>query len=192
MDNGFKEAFNRFKFLKLTDLVALFKIATLKSYKKGEIIAEPGKVFEYAFLIRKGLIRTYVITPEGEEKTIRLALEKDFTSCGQSMLFGKASTEYLEAMEDCKVIAINIQKLNKLCEDNIRILRLHHEGIKEAFGDAIERVEFFTILTPEQRYQRIMDESPELIQRVPQKFLASYLGVTTVSLSRIRTRLITG
>jgi CRP-like cAMP-binding protein len=91
-------------------------------------------------------------------------------------------------VEDCKVIAFKTREINELSLENIRILRLLNEGIKEAFAEIVDRVEFFAVLTPEQRYKRLMDESPDLIQRVPQKFLASYIGVTTVSLSRIRNR----
>ncbi len=188
MTEGFSEAFKRFGFLNPVDLISLFNCSTLKSFKKGEIIVREGAVCQYVFLIRKGLIRTYVLTPKGQEKTIRLAKEKDFTTCGASFLYGKPSTEYLEALEDCKVIAINLKKLNDLSLKNIKILRLVHEGMKEAFNEAIYRVEFFTVLTPEERYKRLLEESPELMQRVPQKYLASYLGITTVSLSRIRNR----
>ena len=188
MHDGFSEAFRRFSFLKPSDLVALFSCSSLRSYKQGETIAREGAYCEHVFLIRKGIIRTYVITPDGGEKTTRLAQEKEFTSCAASFLNDAPSTEFLEALEDCKVIAVNIRKLNDLSLENIRILRLIHEGIKEAFKEAIKRVEFFTILTPEQRYRRILEESPDLIKRVPQKYLASYLGVTTVSLSRIRNR----
>jgi CRP-like cAMP-binding protein len=140
------------------------------------------------FLIRKGIIRTYILTDSGEEKTIRLAKERDFTTCAASFLKGKPSTEYLEVLEDCKVIAVNSKKMEELAKGNIRILRLLNEGLKESMYDAIERVEFFTIHTPEERYRKIMKESPNLFDRVQQKHLASYLGITTVSLSRIRNR----
>ena len=188
MQDGFVEAFKRFSFLKLQDLIALYKLSSLKTYKKGEFLAREGKYCEHAFLIRSGIVRTYVLASDAEERTIKLAREKEFTSSGASFLRGMPSTEYLQALEDCKVIAINTQKLDALCKENIRILRLTHEGMKEAFTEAIDRVEFFTILTPEQRYTRLLDESPELLQRVPQKYLASYLGITTVSLSRIKSR----
>ncbi len=188
MKEGFVEAFKRFSFLTLPDLVTLFGLSTLKSFEKGEIISEAGIYCEHAFLIRKGIIRTYVLTSEGEERTIRLAKEKDFTSCGASFLHGEPATEYLQALEDCKVVAVNTQKLQEISKENIRILRLAHEGIKEAFAETIKRVEFFTVLNPEQRYKLLLDESAELLQRVPQKYLASYLGITTVSLSRIRSR----
>lgn len=188
ISDDFKKAFNRFKFLTVPDLIKLFTICSFKSFKKGELLAKEGEYCRYAFLIRKGIIRTYVLTPEGNQRTIKIAKEGEFTSAGVSFLYGKPSTEYLEAVEDCSVIAINSFKLNKLEESNIRILKLSYEGIKEAFLENIKRVEFFTVLTPEQRYNSLLKESPELVQRVPQKFLASYLGITTVSLSRIRKR----
>ena len=191
MNDNFIDAFKRFSFLKATDLVRLFRTCSLKTFKKGEMVARAGVYCEYAFLIRKGIIRTYVLNAEGEEKTIRLAKEKDFTGCFMSFLHGQVSTEYLHAIEDCRVIAINTKKLYELSKENPRILRLSHEGLKEAFTEAILRVEFFTTLTPEARYKKILKERPALVQRVPQKYLASFIGVTKVSLSRIRNRKVT-
>lgn len=188
MDKGFIEAFNRFKFLKLQDLVSLYRVCSFKSYKKGEILAKSGSYCEYIYFIRKGIIRTYLLTSAGEERTTRLAKENDFTSCANSFLYQKPSTEYLEVVEDCKVFAVSIKVLGELEKKNERILRLSYEGMKESIHEAISRVEFFTIFTPEERYKKLLEETPDLIQRVPQKHLASYLGVTTVSLSRIRSR----
>jgi len=189
MNDFFLEHFKRFKFLKIQDLAVVFTFCTVKSFEKGEIIAREGDRFEQVLLVRKGIIRTYLLTPDGEERTIRLAKEKDITSCAASFLYGKPSTEYLAAIEDAKVILVDTKRLREASQKNLRILRLVNECIKEALAEAIMRVEFFTILTPEQRYKRLMEEAPELIQRVPQKFLASYLGITTVSLSRIKSRL---
>jgi CRP-like cAMP-binding protein len=166
----------------------LFNNSSFRSFKKGELLASKGAYCEHVFLIRKGIVRTYVLTPESGEKTTRLAKEGEFTSCIASFIQGKPATEYLEAVEDCKVIACNSKKLEELSQTNIRISRLMYEGLKETLSDVADRVEFFTIYTPEQRYKKIMEESPELIQRVPQKYLASFLGITTVSLSRIRNR----
>lgn len=188
MNKEFQEAFSRFSFLKLQDLITLFGICSFKSFEKGTILVEEGKVCNCVYFIRKGIIRTYINTIDGDERTIRLAREKDFTAAGQSFLNGKPSTEFLEAIEDCKVMQIDIVKFNEIAKTNIRLLRLSHEGLKEAFNEAINRIEFFTILSPEQRYKTLLHESPELLQRVPQKYLASYLGITTVSLSRIRNR----
>ncbi len=188
MNDRFIAAFRRFKFLHLSDLLSLYKTASIKSFKKGEFIAREGEYCPYVFLILKGIIRIYILTPEATERTVRLSKEKDFTACGDSFLRGNPSREYMEAIEDCTVIIFKTKLLDELAKENIRIQRLMYEGLKEGFWEAITRIEFFTILTPEQRYRRLIDESPELLQRVPQKYLASYLGITTVSLSRIRNR----
>jgi len=188
MNNDFIDVFNRFKYLKISDIASLFKYTTSKTFKKGELIAKEGEYCDSVFLILKGIIRTYVLAPDSIDRTTRLAKENQFITCAASFIHGKESTEFLEAVEDCKVIAFKTREINELSLENIRILRFLNEGLKEAFAEVVERVEFFAVLTPEQRYKKIMQESPELIQRVPQKFLASYIGVTTVSLSRIRNR----
>lgn len=188
MNTDYIDAFKKFKFLKLQDIYSLSKICSFKSFQKGEFLAKEGEYCPSTFLIRKGIIRTYVLTPDGEERTIRLAREKEFISPRESFMHGRASNEFLEAVEECKVIMINTKKLEELSRSNSRILRMQYVGILEAFYEATERIEFFTIYTPEQRYHYLLEKSPDLLQRVPQKYLASYIGVTTVSLSRIRNR----
>lgn len=189
MDSSFKDIFKKFKFLKPSDLFFLYKISTLKYFERDQIIAEKGKLCNEVYFIRKGIIRTYILTSEGKEKTTRLALERDFTSPAASFLQNKPSEEYLFTVEDCKVVAFNIAKLNEEANTNTRITRMLNEFLKEAFMEAVYRIEFFGALSPEERYKQLLTESPKLIKRVPQKYLASFLGVTEVSLSRIRSRI---
>ena len=82
-----------------------------------------------------------------------------------------------------------MDKFKRLAKQNIHFMSLHNEGLEDSMLDAIERIRFFIMMTPEERYAQLLRKSPHLIQRVPQKYLASYLGVTTVSLSRIRKRI---
>lgn len=138
--------------------------------------------------MRKGIIRTYVLSPQGEEKTVRFAKEGEFTSCLESFAGENPSTEFLEVVEDCKVILLDVHRLKRVAQHNIRLLRLLHEGTTEVLIEAVRRIEFFTTLNPEERYRFLLAGNPELLHRVPQKYLASYIGVTTVSLSRIRSR----
>ena len=181
--------FTLFKHLGIRDLLKLKQISTQNSYKRGEQIAAAGDRFPYIIAIRKGLIRTYELNSSGEERTTRLAKEGDFTSCRTSFLLEQPSQEYLEALEDCKVILINISEFNKLAKQHHQFLGLYSEGLTDAFLEATDRIRFFTLLTPEERYAEMLEQTPELVQRVPQKYLASFIGITTVSLSRIRKRL---
>jgi CRP-like cAMP-binding protein len=188
MDNLFKDFFRRYHFLRPADLVELYKLSSWKSYPAGELIARNGDFFQYIIAIRKGIIRTYVLTPQGEEKTVRFAKEGEFTGCSESFAGENPSTEYLEVVEDCKVILFDVHRLKRVAQHNIRLLRLLHEGTTEVLIEAVRRIEFFTTLNPEERYRFLLASNPELLHRVPQKYLASYIGVTTVSLSRIRSR----
>ncbi|GAB2502290.1 Crp/Fnr family transcriptional regulator [Algoriphagus taiwanensis] len=172
----------------MEDIFDLYKISSFKSYKSGEMIAKEGDYFDFALGILKGAIRTFVHQSNGEERTVRIALEKDVTACSNCLLKGEKSFEYLEAVEDCLVIQVNTKKLKELCQNNIRLLKFWNDNISEAFHEAVHRIMFFQVLTPEERYFTLLEENPELILRIPQKYLASYIGVTTVSLSRIRNR----
>ena len=71
----------------------------------------------------------------------------------------------------------------------MNLQKLYAENLKRSLADAIDRLEFHTAMSPEERYAHYQEHFPELIQRVPQVHLASFLGVTPVSLSRVRSRL---
>ena len=174
--------------MRLKDFIDLFKISSFRDFKAGEQLVKAGDLTEKILAIRSGIIRTYILTSEGKERTVRLATKGHFAGAAQCIIAGKPSTEYLDVVEDCKLIVIDAKKLREFSDDNIRFLKLWEKATSDAFMEAISRIEFFTVLTPEERYLHLIKESPELVQRVPQKYLASYIVVTTVSLSRIRAR----
>lgn len=188
MKNLVFDFFKEYHFLKLADLAALYKITSLKTYPTGTLIARQGQTFHFTIGIRQGIIRTYILMPNGDERTVRFAREGHFASCSRSLLHNQPSNEFLEVVEEAKVILIDTTKLKELTHNNPQLLRMWSLALSAAFSDSIERIEFFTTLNPEERYRYILRESPELIHRVPQKYLASYIGVTTVSLSRIKSR----
>lgn len=189
IDPSFLDFFKKFKGLNLKDIYDLYKISKLIKVKSGEHIVRSGDMYPYSLGVLKGVVRTYVITTAGEEKTTLLTSERKFTGAANCILYDQPSFEFLEAVEDCRLIAVNMREFRNLTQDNIRLLHLFNDNILEAFGEAIHRIQFFVTLNPEERYLQILDEAPELINRVPQKYLASYIGVTTVSLSRIRSRI---
>jgi len=188
MDQKLLEIFKQFRFLKLKDILSLYSISNFTSFAAGDYIVRKGERYNYVLGIRKGIIRTYIMTTGGEERTVRFAKEGDFASSYNSILNDQPSTEYLQAVEDCKVVQVDLQRLRELSMGNIRLMRLWNNAISEALEETIHRVEFFVSLSPEERYRLILAESPDLVDRIPQKYLASYIGVTTVSLSRIRKR----
>lgn len=190
MESTFLDFLKRFRYLNPKDLYNIYNIVSLKKYKAGEIIVSEGDYFHYNIGITKGLIRTYVITHDGDERTVRFAREGQNTGSSASVIKNEPSFEYLEAIESTIGIEFDLIAFKKLTENNIRILKLWDECICEAFVEAIGRIQFLTTLSPEQRYRELLNKNPSLINRVQQKHLASYLGITTVSLSRIRSRVL--
>lgn len=180
--------FKKYRFLHMQDLIKLYQISRFKTFDCGELIAGKGEVYPYMIAIRKGVIRTYILKPNGEERTVRFAKENDFTTCAESAINNKPSKEFLEAVEETKVILLETNRLKELTKSNIRLLNLWNMGLTDAFMEAIERVEFFVRFNPEERYIYLMEKDSQLVSRIPQKYLASFIGVSTVSLSRIRTR----
>ena len=93
MNLSFLEPLQRFSFLRIPDFIALFKLSSMASFKKGEIIIKEGEYSKYAFFITKGVIRTYMILPNGEERTTTVA--QDF----RCQLRARAAVEHARKPE---------------------------------------------------------------------------------------------
>jgi CRP-like cAMP-binding protein len=102
----------------------------------------------------------------------------------------KPAIETIQALEDSIIIYINVEAFEKLCEKYTIFFKLKSKALEKIIILAADRIHFFTVLSPEERFIKIQKEQPDLVQRVEQKHLASYLGITTVSLSRIKSRLL--
>lgn len=177
------------KYITLTDEeVQIIKDLNLVgNFKKNTNILSEGEVASECYFILKGCIRSYYII-DGEEKTT------EFYTEGQpitpiSYVTKEPSEYYLSCVEDCAVSLgtkneLLIQKIPKLAN---LILQLNTELLVQ------NQISFDTFknLSPEQRYLKLLETRPDLINRVPQYHLATYLGITPVSLSRMRKRIST-
>ena len=108
------------------------------------------------------------------------------------MIFShRPSGRYFEVLEPSKVMLIDYIELEKLFVQNPRIEAVRTRLLEENFYQMVLKMEEYLWLSPEERYQRLLLKTPDLLQRVPQKYIATYLGITPVSLSRIRKRIST-
>jgi CRP-like cAMP-binding protein len=94
-----------------------------------------------------------------------------------------------QALEDCELMEIDFDIVEKLSENNISLIKIRLGFAEKMFLDALKRVESFVLDKPEERYQKLIIQKPEIVKRVADKHIASFIGVTPVSLSRIRKRL---
>jgi CRP-like cAMP-binding protein len=162
---------------------------TKKIKKRGHYLKEGFVSTEIGFVISGSFRQYYII--DGVEKTTFFFFENAFVCDYDSFLTQKPCDHYIEAMEDCEVLHFSRETM-------YRLYRLYPKY--ETFGRLIaenvylctkHRLGNFLLNTPEERYKYFMQsyESEQILRRVPQHYIASYLGITPVSLSRMRARI---
>ena len=156
-------------------------------YEKGTLLLSEGEYAKDCYFVIKGCVRSFHIV-DGEEKTTEFYTENQ-TINPVSYLTKKPSTYYLSCLED-SVIALgnderNKQLLTKVPKLESMVVNLSGTLLAE---NQIS-LDDFKNLSPEMRYRKLMDTRPELFQRVPLYHIATYLGITPVSLSRMRKRI---
>jgi CRP-like cAMP-binding protein len=167
------------------------QVAVIKSYKKGTIrLLKEGEIANEQYIVFKGCIRSYVLV-DGEEKTLEFYTEGDPVN---PIAYDSdiPSSHYLECIEET-VVCVNSSQLEK--ETMLKYPQLKAIcGVKGKVSEDLlsnNQSSFakYRILSAEERYLKLIEDRPELIQRVPQYLSASYLGIKPGSLSRIRSRL---
>ena len=151
------------------------------------ILLEEGKVAEKLYLIRKGCLRLFFYN-EGKDITFQFFFEGDFVASFDSLYKRTPSLFYLESIEPTELTVIRRENFYNLINNDLLFRQLYEEKLIDRFH-AYQQLFLSRIKnTPQQRYEELLKEYPNIIQRVPQHYIASYLGITPVSLSRIRNR----
>ena len=178
------------KYMFLTDEEKdiILSLDIFRSVKKGTILLKEGQKSKDSYFVLKGCIRAYYVL-DAEEKTTAFYTEME-TLTPPCVISKTPSDHYISCIEDS---IITVSNSDMEAEVNIKFPRF--ESLCRIFSEELlakERVEFneFKTSSPEQRYLRLIEKRPDLIQRVPQHQLASFLGITPQSLSRLRGRIL--
>lgn len=167
------------------DLQKIFAISKVLHLSKNEILQPIGKSCRNIYFINKGLARIYYYK-DGLDITEGFAFEKNLAVRFESLFTGQPSRKGIQVLEDTKVIAISASELEKLYDVHPLIERLFRKLFEACHVETINRIETIQFHTAEERYKHLLQEAPDVIKRVQLKYIASYLGITQVSLSRIR------
>lgn len=166
---------------------ALEAISVSKSFKKGALLLKPGEVCQWSYQILDGIARKYYLNEEKQIST-ELYFEGDIAISFGSYALQNPSTEYIEALTEVKVSATNYYafqeakaKYPKLMELDIMLLEYYGLWIEE-------RMLQLRTLSAKQRYNLILQQSPNILKHVPLGIVASYLGISLETLSRIRAK----
>ncbi len=160
-----------------------------KLIDRDSIYISQGQIFKRIFLIRKGIIRSFYINEKGEDKTILFSLEGMFYGVVDSLFFNQQSTRFWQAMEDTELIEIDFNQVVESSKNDVNLLNVRIYFLELLLVDTVKRLESFVRDSSEERYLNLLKQKNDLVNRIPDKYLASYIGVTPVTLSRIRKKL---
>lgn len=161
---------------------------SFREVPKNFTLISEGQVANELYFIKKGILRLYY-NNDGEFITGYIFREHLFASSYESFLQSTPGIQYLETLEDCELLVLTKEKLDELYQSMPRINILTRKIAEQRFLNAQQILSSFILDSPETRYQKFAQKNKDLFLRVPHHIIASYLGITPVSLSRIRKRL---
>jgi len=161
-----------------------------RTIKKGDFFNMQSMVCNDLGLIVKGIFRIYYHDPQTDaDKNLFFFSENQFVVSFRSFISQKACWYFIEAMEDSEIVFISYQDLNYLYEVNTNWAKFGRLLAELFFSYAQTRTEEFVFFSHEQQYLRLLEEHPNILQRIPAYHVSSFLGITNPSLSRIRKRI---
>jgi len=175
-------------FLTPEEIEAVDTLIPIKEFKKGRLLLEEGNIAKECYFNIKGCVRSYQIL-NGEEKTTQFFIEGDPIASLLSYLNKTPANHYFECIEDCTLAVLSFDNEQRLYKQYPKFEALCRNSIEQEFGKQQEVLQNYLTRNPEERYLMLQETRPELLQRVPQYHLATFLGVQPESLSRIRKRI---
>ncbi len=179
------------QFIDMNDKVALELIVKARekfqvlNLKKNEFLVKEHEVCQHFCFVESGILQ-HSIEVLDEEKTTYLALRNSVTSSLSSFLFGKPSRKSIKAIADCKLWIVDLKTFKDLIENNKAFHQFYYNVIEKQICLIDDyRIDLLT-LTPEERYKKLLATEPKLLQEVPLHYLASFLGISSRHMSRIR------
>lgn len=160
----------------------------VRQHEKGHLLVQEGQRHPYAYYLLKGAVRSFYLK-DGVEVNTWFAFEGEMVGSFQNYL-GRPSRETLQLVEDSRLIAINLNTLRPLQQTSLEASNFVRLVIEEYTAFLEERLFYLQHHSSMERYLYLLDNEPQVFQRIPLTYIASYLGITRETLSRLRGRTI--
>ncbi len=175
---------------KLVDLseeewLAAYPLIEIRKLKKGAFFVREGDIAQYIAFTQDGYLRVFY-NHDGDEITRDISPLHSFVTALPSFISQTPSFEIIQAITDCELLVIHRDKLEKLYNSYINWQKVGRRVMEEMFVDTQYRIYAFITQTAEVRYKEMMKKFPDIFLYVPLQYIASYLGITSQSLSRLR------
>lgn len=169
-------------------ILEIMEDMVVETYSKGTILLRQGEVLEKCYSVLTGCVRQYSVGDDGKEVTINFFTEEQAVVIFKSYKQKIPSDYFLSCVEDSTLLVGDPESEERMYRKFPELEKITRTIIEHNFGDEQEEKARFMRSTPEVRYRMLLEKRPGLINRVPQHQLASYLGITPESLSRIKKR----
>jgi CRP/FNR family transcriptional regulator, anaerobic regulatory protein len=168
---------------------AFLQILEVKTFKKKDFLLQEGKICNKVTFINSGCMRLFY-NIDGVENTVQFFFADRWYTDYASFLTGKPTIENMQALQDSEVVQVKKEDLYKLYDEMPVFDRVGRVFAENAFLSISQLNQMKTNEEPELRYLNLLKQRPEIIQQIPQHYIASYLGIKPETLSRIRKRIL--
>ena len=171
------------------ELQQLVSSIQIKNVSKGQILQFKGEVSDKSYFVKSGLLRSYSIDENSKEHNFMFAPEGWIIFDFVSQTYNTPSELVIEAIEDSKLEVLNKELFDNLLSKGSKFKLSDTEKLTKRIAVLQKRVIMLMSATAWERYQDFLDTYPNIVQRVPQKMIASYLGITPEALSNMRSNM---
>ena len=165
------------------NLLALFKSVR---FPRKYLLIRPGQEIHHQYFVERGCLRTFLIDQSGKEHTVQFAIENWWTSDYIAYYTGERSVLHVECIEDCELLQVRRSDLMDFFKSSPTLESFFRAQLESAFVAFQKRILSNLYMSAEERYSVFLQSYPNIEQRVKNYQIASYLGITPESLSRLR------
>lgn len=160
----------------------------IKKLRKRQYLLQEGDTWKYDAFVTKGCMRTYSVDEKGQEHIIGFAIENWWTGDRESLLSGQPSRFNIDAIEDSELVLFTHHNFELLCREIPAFNDMINGILQKSFIASQNRIHAVISYTAEEKYLNFVNKYPGFVMRIPQSMIASYLGITPETLSRVRSQ----
>ena len=176
--------------MSLTSLEAIINIVEYVEYQKNEIFITEGKRNSGEYFVLEGVCRSYLLNPEGEEITISFFTDKSIISPYTTRTLNGLSNLNFQALTGVKMGVMDAARFEEFMVENLEIREFGNSVLRKELRNKVEKEIRMASLTAKERLIKFREEYPMLENLIPHTTISSYLGITNISLSRLRNELV--
>jgi CRP-like cAMP-binding protein len=163
-----------------------------RKHKRNILLLRSGEVAHEVFFVLKGALHQFYTDEEGNERTCNFTFEQDFVTDLESFSQQTQSPSSIKTLTETTCLSIKCTDLVALMKQSAAMSEYFRMLIERVAAKSIKRTKSLLSFSPEKQFLELIEDQPEIFQRVPQRYIAQYLGIAPESLSRIKKRLMVG